>query len=64
MHKAVIEPVKSATFAHKQSKFPPLDGALPLRWIAAGPSGSGAWYVFAKIVVKTNAQLLSEMLHF
>ncbi len=52
MHKAAIEPVKSATFTHKQSKFPQLDGVLPMRWIAAGPSGSGKGYVFANIVLK------------
>ena len=47
MHSAAIEPVKSATFTHKQSKFPQLQGVLPMRWIAAGPSD-----VFASIILK------------
>jgi len=52
MNKAAIEPVKSATFSHKQSKFPQLDGVLPMRYIAAGPSGSGKGQVFANIILK------------
>ena len=52
MHKAAIEPVKSATFMQKQSKFPQLDGVLPMRYIAAGPSGSGKGWVFANMILK------------
>ena len=48
MHKAAIEPVKSATFTHRQSKFPQIQGVFPMRWIAAGPSGSGKGYVFCQ----------------
>ena len=52
MHKAAIDPVKSATFTHKQSEFPQLQGVLPMRWCAAGPSGSGKGYVFANMILK------------
>ncbi len=39
MHSAAIEPVKSANFTHKQSKFPLLNGVLAVCWVAAGASG-------------------------
>ena len=52
MHKAGIEPVKSVTFTHKQSKFPQLQGVLPMRWISAGASGSAKGWIFVNIILK------------
>ena len=52
MHKAAIEPVKSGTFTHMQSKFPQFQGGLPMRCVASGPGGSGKGQVFANMILK------------
>jgi hypothetical protein len=49
---AKIEAVKSRSFSHKQSRFKQLDGMLPCRMIAAGPSGAGKGYVFVNMILK------------
>ena len=52
MHTAAIDPGKSIAYRHKQSKMPQLDGVLPLRWIAAGPSGAGKGVTMQNLILK------------
>jgi hypothetical protein len=49
---AAIDPGKSIAYRHKQSKFTQLDGVLPLRWIAAGPSGAGKGVTMQNLILK------------
>ena len=52
MNKAAIDPGQSIAYRHKQSKFPQLDGVLPLRWVAAGPSGAGKGVTMQNMILK------------
>jgi len=52
MHKAAIDPGKSIAYTHKQSPFPQLEGTLPLRWVAAGPSGAGKGVTMQNLILK------------
>ena len=49
---AAIDPGRSIAYKHKQSKLPQLDGVLPMRYIAAGPSGSGKGVVIQNMILK------------
>jgi hypothetical protein len=52
MADAKIDPGKSIAYSHKQSKMPQLDGTLPLRWVLAGPSGSGKGVAMQNLILK------------
>ena len=54
MNKAAFDPGQSIAYRHKQRKFPQLDGALPLRWVAAGPSGAGKGVTMQNIILKDS----------
>jgi hypothetical protein len=49
---AGIDPGKSIAYRHKQSKFAALGDVLPLRWIAAGPSGAGKGVTMQNLILK------------
>ena len=52
MNRAAIDPGKSIAYRHKQSTMPQLDGVLPLRWLAAGPSGAGKGVTMQNLILK------------
>ena len=49
---AAIDPGRSIAYRHRQSKFPQLDGVLPLRWVIAGPSGAGKGVTMQNMILK------------